>query len=154
MQSKGMLGYKSEEGQKSTRYYLRFHQTIMRAIELNRQIYGDQVGKDNKEKRIEHPLRVAGMTEEIAEQSLQDYHLNWLVGVLHDSQEDDPMLYGEKIEEVLQDLLPEEREVVIRYINQLVHALHLLLLSLPLAQTAVLGQLVDVPDHHLSLLGQ
>lgn len=59
------------------------------------------------------------MTEDIASQSLYDYHLNWLVGVLHDSKEDDPLLFSEHIDEVLKDLLPNEKEQVLNYINQL-----------------------------------
>lgn len=46
------------------------------------------------------------MTEDISTQSLYEYHLNWLVGVLHDSKEDDPLFFSEKIDEVLKDLLP------------------------------------------------
>ena len=45
------------------RYYLRFHNSISRAIELNQEIFGNSVGKDGKEPRQEHPLRVAGMCE-------------------------------------------------------------------------------------------
>ncbi len=49
------------------------------------------------------------MTEEIAEQGLLEYHLNWLVGILHDAKEDDPTFYSERIDEVLKDLLNEEK---------------------------------------------
>ena len=65
-----MLGYKSEEASKEGRYYLRFHQTIKRAMNFNRELYGEKKGKDGAEFRYEHPIRVAGMTEEIAEQCL------------------------------------------------------------------------------------
>jgi hypothetical protein len=44
-----MLGYNSEEASKPQRYYLRFHQTVKRAIEFNRELYGDKKGKDGKE---------------------------------------------------------------------------------------------------------
>jgi hypothetical protein len=54
------------------------------------------------------------MTEDISAQSLYDYHLNWLVGVLHDSKEDDPVMFSERIDGVLQDLLAEEKEQVDR----------------------------------------
>lgn len=73
---------------------MRFHQTIRRALEFNRELYRDRKGKDGKEFLYEHPIRVAGMTEEIALQGLLDYHLNWLVGILHDSKEDDPIFYS------------------------------------------------------------
>lgn len=33
--------------------------------------------------------------------------MNWLVALLHDSKEDDLMMYSENIDEVLKDLLPE-----------------------------------------------
>lgn len=59
------------------------------------------------------------MTEDIAAQSLFDYHLNWLVGVLHDSKEDDPVVFSERIDDVLQDLLPSEKQQVLNYIDQL-----------------------------------
>jgi hypothetical protein len=59
------------------------------------------------------------MTEDIGVQSLYDYHLNWLVGVLHDSKEDDPVKFSEDIDAVLQDLLPGEKEQVLNYIDQL-----------------------------------
>jgi hypothetical protein len=62
---------------------------------------------------------VAGMTEDISAQSLYDYHLNWLVGVLHDSKEDDPVMFSERIDGVLQDLLAEEKQQVLNYIDQL-----------------------------------
>lgn len=63
-----MLGYHSEETQKEGRYYLRYHQTIKRAIDFNHELYGDAKGKDKKEYKWEHPLRVASMTEEITSQ--------------------------------------------------------------------------------------
>lgn len=59
------------------------------------------------------------MTEEIQEQSLFEYHLNWLVGILHDAKEDDPILYSEKIDEILKDLLQEEKDLTKTYIDQL-----------------------------------
>ena len=88
-----MLGYKSEEAGKDGRYYLRFHQTVRKAMNFNRQLYGDKTGKDGVELKYQHPIRVAGMTEEIVEMCLIEYHLNWLVGILHDAKEDDPLLY-------------------------------------------------------------
>jgi hypothetical protein len=41
------------------------------------------------------------------------------VGVLHDAKEDDPALFGQEIDGVLQDLLKEEKEQVLKYIDQL-----------------------------------
>jgi hypothetical protein len=58
-----MLGYHSDEATKPGRYYMRFHQTIKRAIDFNTKLYGEKTGKDGKELKVEHPLRVAGMTE-------------------------------------------------------------------------------------------
>jgi hypothetical protein len=47
-----MLG-RSEEAKKEmereARWYLRYHNAITRAIELNKMIFGDKVGKDGKE---------------------------------------------------------------------------------------------------------
>ncbi len=60
-----MLGYQSEESKKEGRFYMRFHQTIKKAMDFNRELYGDKKGKDGKEFKWEHPIRVAGMTEEI-----------------------------------------------------------------------------------------
>ena len=45
--------------------------------------------------------------------------MNWLVGVLHDAKEDDLMTYNEEIDDVLADLLPEEKARVLLYIDQL-----------------------------------
>ena len=45
--------------------------------------------------------------------------MTWLVGLLHDTKEDDLVTYSEKIEEVLIDLLPEQKEKVLTYIDQL-----------------------------------
>lgn len=33
--------------------------------------------------------------------------MSWLVGLLHDTKEDGLIIYSERIEEVLRDLLPE-----------------------------------------------
>jgi hypothetical protein len=41
---------------------------------------------------------VAGLTEEIQEQSLMEYHMNWLLGILHDDKEEDPVYYGAHID--------------------------------------------------------
>lgn len=98
---------------------MRYHQTIRRAMDFNKELYGDKKGKDGKQFKWEHPIRVAGMTEEIQEQSLFEYHLNWLVGILHDAKEDDPILYSEKIDEILKDLLQEEKDLTKTYIDQL-----------------------------------
>ena len=38
--------------QSEERYYLRYHNAISRAIELNQEIFGDSVGKDGKEPRF------------------------------------------------------------------------------------------------------
>lgn len=57
------IGYQLEESKKPNRFYLRYYLTIKRAIELNQDLYGDATGKDKKELKIEHPLRIAGMTE-------------------------------------------------------------------------------------------
>lgn len=43
-----MLGYQSEESQKEGRYYMRYHQTIRRAMDFNKELYGDKKGKDGK----------------------------------------------------------------------------------------------------------
>lgn len=45
--------------------------------------------------------------------------MSWLVGLLHDTKEDGLIIYSERIEEVLRDLLPEESKQVMRYIDQL-----------------------------------
>ena len=42
-----------------------------------------------------------------------------MVGVLHDAKEDDPLLFDEKIGDILKDLLQEERDLVLKYIDQL-----------------------------------
>jgi hypothetical protein len=41
------------------------------------------------------------------------------VGILHDAKEDDPLFFDEKIGDVLKDLLPEEKSLVLKYIDQL-----------------------------------
>jgi hypothetical protein len=43
--------------------------------------------------------------------------MSWLIGILHDVKEDNPILYGEKIDDVLQDLLPIEKQKAKQYIN-------------------------------------
>lgn len=45
--------------------------------------------------------------------------MTWLVGLLHDTKEDDLVTYSEQIEDVLQDLMPAEKEKVMTYIDQL-----------------------------------
>ena len=69
--------------------------------------------------KTKHPLRVAALTEAIKNQTISDYHMNWLVGVLHDAKEDDLFTYNEEIDDVLVDLLPEEKTRVLLYIDQL-----------------------------------
>jgi hypothetical protein len=64
-------------------------------------------------------LRVACLTEEIKNQKIGDYHMTWLVGLLHDTKEDDLFIYSDRIDDVLKDLLPQEKEKVMRYIDQL-----------------------------------
>jgi hypothetical protein len=43
-----MLGFKPEETKKESRYYLRFHQTIKRAIDYNKKLYGEKMTKDGR----------------------------------------------------------------------------------------------------------
>ena len=105
--------------QNEERFYLRYHNAISRAIELNKEIFGQEMGKDGKELRSEHPLRVAGMCEEILDQNMEQYHMGWLIGILHDDKEHDPLLYSEKIGAIIEDLLPEEKKNVIKYIDEL-----------------------------------
>ena len=45
--------------------------------------------------------------------------MNWLVGLLHDTKEDNLITYSERIDDVLKDLLPEEKKQVLDYIDQL-----------------------------------
>ena len=45
--------------------------------------------------------------------------MNWLVGLLHDTKEDAVVTYSERIDDVLKDLLPEEKKQVLHYIDQL-----------------------------------
>jgi len=45
--------------------------------------------------------------------------MTFLVGLLHDTKEDDLIKYSEDIDTVLIDLLPEEQERVKTYIDQL-----------------------------------
>jgi hypothetical protein len=45
--------------------------------------------------------------------------MTWLVGLLHDTKEDDLFTYSDRIEDVLRDLLPEEKKQVMNYIDQL-----------------------------------
>ena len=84
-----------DEVKKSDRYYLRYYLTIKRARKLNEKIYGDKKDKSGKELKTKHPLRVAALTEAIKNQTISDYHMNWLVGVLHDAKEDDLMTYND-----------------------------------------------------------
>lgn len=55
-----MLGSIKKEYKSANRFYLRYHNSISRAIELNQEIFGNSVGKDGKEPRFEHSIRVAG----------------------------------------------------------------------------------------------
>lgn len=43
----------------------------------------------------------------------------WLIGILHDSKEDNPVEYGSNIDDVLQDLLTDEAAKTKKYIDQL-----------------------------------
>lgn len=43
-----MLGVVQEEAKSANRFYLRYHNSISRAIELNQEIFGNSVGKDGK----------------------------------------------------------------------------------------------------------
>lgn len=45
--------------------------------------------------------------------------MGWLIGILHDDKEHDPSLFAEKIEKVIEDLLPKEQKMVLTYIDQL-----------------------------------
>jgi hypothetical protein len=48
-----MLGEEEKkEIEKQDRFYLRYHNSISRAIELNKLIFGDKVGKDGKEPKF------------------------------------------------------------------------------------------------------
>ncbi len=75
------------------------------------------MGKDGKEPRFEHSLRVAGVSEEIMDQTMDEYHQCWLVGILHDNKEHDPLLFSERIDYVLKDLFPKEQQDIKRYID-------------------------------------
>ncbi len=77
------------------------------------------MGKDGKEPCFEHSLRVAGYCEEILDQTMQQYHMCWLLGILHDNKEQDPVLFSEKIDWVLEDLRPEEQKMMHQYIDEL-----------------------------------
>lgn len=48
-----------------------------------------------------------------------EYHQCWLLGILHDNKECDAKLYHTRIEYVLKDLLPKEREDIKHYVNLL-----------------------------------
>ena len=53
------------------------------------------------------PFKLPGLRDRSVEFS--GISLQLAVGVLHDTKEDDPVLYGEKIDEVSEDLLPKSR---------------------------------------------
>lgn len=57
-----MLGFVAQDTKKANRYYLRFHQTIARALLFHKEVCGETKGKDNKELKSDHAIRVAGMT--------------------------------------------------------------------------------------------
>ncbi len=115
-----MLGVQeNQKVENANRYYLRYHNAISRAIELNKEIFGDKLGKDGKEPCFEHSLRVAGHVEEILDQTMDQYHMGWLLGILHDNKEQNPVVYSEKIDYVLQDLLPGEKKKMLQYIDEL-----------------------------------
>ena len=46
------------------------------------------------------------MCEEILDQTMEQYHMGWLIGILHDDKEHDPLLFNDKIDYVIEDLLP------------------------------------------------
>jgi hypothetical protein len=52
-----------DEVKKKDRFYLRYYLTIKKARELNAEIYGDKRSKNNLEYKVEHPLRIAALTE-------------------------------------------------------------------------------------------
>ena len=52
---------------------------------------------------------MAGYCEEILDQTMEQYHMGWLLGILHDNKEQNPLLYSERINWVIQDLLPREQ---------------------------------------------
>jgi hypothetical protein len=59
------------------------------------------------------------MVEEILDQCMEDYHMGWLLGILHDNKERDPLLYGEKIGWVIEDLKKDEQKKILQYIDEL-----------------------------------
>jgi hypothetical protein len=60
---------------------------------------------------------VAGVSEEIMDQTMDEYHQCWLVGILHDNKEHDPVLFSERIDYVLKDLFPKEQQAIKKYID-------------------------------------
>lgn len=66
---------------------------------------------------FEHSLRVAGFSEEIIDQNMDEYHQCWLLGILHDNKEHNPVLYSERIDYVLKDLYPFEQEKMKNYVD-------------------------------------
>jgi|JI9StandDraft_1071089.scaffolds.fasta_scaffold1358521_1 hypothetical protein len=75
-----------EDVKKIDRYYLRYYLTVKRARKLNEFIYKGEMDKSGEELKTAHPLRIACMTEEIKNQKISEYHMTWLVGLLHDSK--------------------------------------------------------------------
>lgn len=45
--------------------------------------------------------------------------MGWLIGIMHDDKEHDPLLFSEKIDKVIEDLLPHEKKMVLQYIDDL-----------------------------------
>lgn len=50
---------------------------------------------------------------------MEQYHMGWLIGIMHDDKEHDPLLFSEKIDKVIEDLLPHEKKMVLQYIDDL-----------------------------------
>lgn len=50
---------------------------------------------------------------------MDEYHQCWLLGILHDNKEQNPVLFSERIDYVLKDLFPKEQEDIKRYVDQL-----------------------------------
>jgi hypothetical protein len=50
---------------------------------------------------------------------MEQYHMGWLLGILHDNKEQNPVLFSERIDWVLQDLTPQEQKKMKSYIDVL-----------------------------------
>jgi hypothetical protein len=42
---------------------------------------------------MDHPIRVAGLMEEIINQNVEQHHKSWLLGILHTAKAVDPVKY-------------------------------------------------------------